>query len=93
MLSYGVREVKARLSSLLKEVQGGAEVLITDRGRPVGKLVAVVAEDLSLEARLARLERVGWLETEGARERQPLAPALPLSEPVAQRLLQEDRTR
>lgn len=30
----GVREAKVNLSKLLREVQRGAEVIITDRGKP-----------------------------------------------------------
>jgi prevent-host-death family protein len=36
-----VSELKARLSEYLQKVRGGAEVLITDRGKPVAKLVPI----------------------------------------------------
>lgn len=35
----GVFEAKNRLTSLLDEVEGGGEVLITRRGKPVARLV------------------------------------------------------
>jgi prevent-host-death family protein len=35
----GVREARQNLSALLDEVKRGREVLITERGRPVAKLV------------------------------------------------------
>jgi len=35
----GVREARQNLSALLDEVKKGREVLITERGRPVAKLV------------------------------------------------------
>jgi len=39
MKSAGVREVRQTLSDLLQEVRRGREVVITDRGRPVARLV------------------------------------------------------
>jgi prevent-host-death family protein len=35
----GIREARQNLSLLLEEVQKGREVVITERGRPVAKLV------------------------------------------------------
>ncbi len=34
-------DLKARLSEYLRAVQAGAEVVVTDRGRPVARLVPV----------------------------------------------------
>ena len=39
MRSAGVREARQHLSRLLDEVRKGREVIITERGRPVAKLV------------------------------------------------------
>jgi prevent-host-death family protein len=39
MTRAGVAKVKARLSHYLKRVKAGQEVIITDRGLPVAKLV------------------------------------------------------
>ena len=41
MRSAGVREARQAFTSLLEDVRKGREVLITDRGRPVAKLVPV----------------------------------------------------
>ncbi len=35
----GVRELKSNLSAILRKVQSGSAVIITDRGRPVGRIV------------------------------------------------------
>lgn len=37
----GVRELKNNLSSYLARARGGEEILVTDRGRPVARLVPV----------------------------------------------------
>ncbi len=86
----GVREAKVNLSKLLREVQRGAEVIITDRGKPVGRLSPVPDETLSLEDRIKRLESRGVLEPP-ARKAGSLPPPLPLEGERAQRFLQEDR--
>ncbi len=41
MRTAGIRKARQALSSLLDEVQKGREVVITDRGRPVARLVPV----------------------------------------------------
>ena len=38
--SVGIRDAKMHLSKYLKMVQQGTEVIITDRGRPVGKIMS-----------------------------------------------------
>lgn len=88
----GVREAKARLSRLIREVQRGREWVITERGRPVARLVPIPARDLPMEERVRRLEESGLLERARGRSR-PLPPPLPLRRGLAQRWLQEDRGR
>ena len=39
MRTAGLREARQNLSALLDEVRKGHEIIITDRGRPVAKLV------------------------------------------------------
>jgi prevent-host-death family protein len=39
MRRAGIREARQNLSALLEEVRKGREVVITERGRPVAKLV------------------------------------------------------
>lgn len=90
----GIREAKTNLSSLVKELRTGREIVITDRGRPVAKLVPVEADELSLDEWLVDLERRGWIEP-GASEK---AQARTIPEPIrgvpigrAHAILREDR--
>jgi prevent-host-death family protein len=39
MKKAGIREARQNLSALVEEVKKGREILITDRGRPVARLV------------------------------------------------------
>ncbi|MGE0553880.1 MAG: type II toxin-antitoxin system Phd/YefM family antitoxin [Gemmatimonadales bacterium] len=47
MRSVGVRELKAHLSRILRQVQAGESILVTDRGRVVAELRQPGAEVLA----------------------------------------------
>jgi prevent-host-death family protein len=89
----GIREAKINLSKLLKAVQkDGVEIVITDRGKPVGKLGPVSPEILSLEERVEDLERQGWIEPQVSEEHSLSHLPLPIRNGMAQKYLEEDRT-
>ena len=56
MRSAGVREARQSLSSLLDDVQKGREVVITDRGRPVARLIPLPGGRPFPDLRKVRLE-------------------------------------
>lgn len=88
----GVREAKINLSKLLKAVQkNGVEIVITDRGKPVGKLGPVSPEILSLEERVEELERQGWIEPQVSEKYSLSHLPLPLRNRLARKYLEEDR--
>jgi prevent-host-death family protein len=90
--SIGLREVKANLSRLIKEVKEGAEIILTERGKPVARLIPSGQDSLSLEQRLAQLERSGWIEPLKSKKRK-LPPPLPLPGKKVQEFLQEERNK
>jgi len=63
--SAGIAELKAKLSEYLSRVRAGEEVLVTDRGKPVARLVpvgeGVGPGDQVEKARLWAMEREGLL--------------------------------
>jgi prevent-host-death family protein len=89
--SVGIRDAKTHLSRYLKLVQKGEEVVITDHGQPVGKIVPMASRDLTLQDRIERLVELGVLEPLAGERMSRLPPALPVPKGAAQRLLQEDR--
>ena len=91
MVSVGVREAKINLSKLLKRVMQGQEVIITDRGKPVGKIVPVPQDHFSLAERIKKMEEQGLLGPLRKGKAIRLPPPLPAREGVAQKFLQEDR--
>lgn len=73
MRTVSVSEAKNSLSALLREIRGGASILITDRGVPVARLVSpligrgvpAAALDLAQQGRLilpVRQPNARWLD-------------------------------
>ena len=60
----GIRELKARLSECVRDVKSGATVIVTERGRPVARLVR---EAGSLDERLEALRQTGAIRWNGRR--------------------------
>jgi prevent-host-death family protein len=57
-----ITEAKNQLSALIDRVRHGETIVITDRGRPVARLVSAVTDAADdPEGRLARLQRKGGL--------------------------------
>ncbi len=61
-LRIGVRELKTHLSEYLREVQKGKTIVITDHGKPVGRLIPAA---LALEDRIEALRRAGIITWSG----------------------------
>lgn len=87
----GIRDAKIHLSKFIKMVQNGSEIILTDRGRPVGKIVPIQAKELPLSSRIKKLEDMGILEVLPQKNQKKLP--LPISVPndIAQTMLKEDR--
>jgi prevent-host-death family protein len=60
MKTATVTEAKNGLSALLDQVKAGESFLITDRGRPIARVVPIVELE-DPDGRLERLERAGIL--------------------------------
>ncbi len=87
-MTVGIRELKARLSSYLQQVKAGSTLVITERGKPVGRIVPFKP---SIEAQVEELCQAGLVAWNGRK----LAPTEPVvrirgTKTVAE-LLVEDR--
>ena len=60
MKTAPVSELKARLSEYLNQVKAGMEVLITDRGKPVARLVPI-SRSKDFKESLSRMEKQGLI--------------------------------
>jgi prevent-host-death family protein len=56
MRTAGVREARQALTSLLDDVRKGREVVITERGRPVARLVPVKSRTTFPDLKKVRLK-------------------------------------
>lgn len=60
-MTHSVASAKARLSELIRAAHDQKEVIITDRGRPVARIVPYHAEAESLDDRLTAFRERGKL--------------------------------
>ncbi|MEK7351170.1 MAG: type II toxin-antitoxin system prevent-host-death family antitoxin [Nitrospiraceae bacterium] len=67
MPHVGVRELKNRLSRYLKRVQGGEEIVVTERGQSVARIVPVNIS--SLKRALEPMLREGAVRWSGGKPR------------------------
>jgi prevent-host-death family protein len=61
VISAGIKDVKNNLSRLLAQVKAGEEILITERGRPVARIVKENRGDKSIRAALGPLVQRGLI--------------------------------
>jgi prevent-host-death family protein len=59
MKTAAVSELKASLSEYLGQVKAGEEVLVTDRGKPIARIVPLGRDDSDRPPHLLELERSG----------------------------------
>lgn len=84
----GIRELKARLSAYLRRVRAGETIIITNRGKPVGRIVPVKQ---SIHLQLETLRTAGLISWNG----EPLPQLAPVAkikgEKTVADILVEDR--
>ena len=56
-----ISELKARLSDYLNQVKSGTEVLVTDRGKPVARIIPISGKKRPRQS-FAKIEREGLLK-------------------------------
>ena len=69
-LTVGVRELKTRLSEYLRRVKQGETLIITEHGKPVGRLIP---QGQSLDERLEELHQAGLIRW-SAKKLSPMKP-------------------
>ena len=59
MITAGIKEIKNNLSRYLAQVKAGEEIMITERGKPVARIIQEGQEPMSIRAALAPLIKKG----------------------------------
>jgi antitoxin (DNA-binding transcriptional repressor) of toxin-antitoxin stability system len=90
-MEVGIKEAKNNLSRYLKQVKAGEEIIITERGRPIARIVRENSTLSSLYAALAPLIQKGLIQMPNRNVRD--LPANPVSAPgkAASDMVLEDR--
>ena len=92
MIKAGIKDTKNNLSRYLARVRAGEEVLITDRGKPVARLVREGERKRTVQATLAPLIKEGLIEPPN-RElvKDPLPPLKVPGKPVSEMVIEDRR--
>ncbi len=67
MKTTAISSLKASLSRYLQIVKAGEELLITERGKPIAKIIPISREDSKIPAHLEELERSGLVRVGSGR--------------------------
>ena len=86
--TVGVKELKARLSGYLRRVKAGSTLTITERGKPVGRIVPVSP---SAQGKARGLVDAGLVRWSGRKLQPLLPPATTKGTRTVADLLLEDR--
>ncbi len=87
----GIREAKIHLSRYIRLVKEGTEIILTDRGQPVVKMVPIENTELSISARIKIMEQKGQLDVDLGKMKKKLPEPLPIENNLALSFLEEDR--
>lgn len=59
-MTVGIRELKARLSNYMQQVKAGATLVITERGKPVGRIVPLSPAVEAWVQELVQARLIAW---------------------------------
>jgi len=62
MKTAAVSKLKASISEYLLKVKAGEEVIVTDRGKPIAKIVPLKRDEMKIPSHLLTLERAGLVK-------------------------------
>jgi prevent-host-death family protein len=89
-MDVGLRAANQRFSKIVKAVRGGEEVLLTDRGKPLARIVPIQPAEQP-ETAVHRLESVGFLRAAAKPHPMPAWDPRPLHGMPMTETLREER--
>jgi len=84
----GIRDFKARLSEYMRRVKNGQSIVITEHGKPVGRILPM---ETSLEERIEALQKAGLVAWNGKKLRRIKPPAVNRSDKLISDIVVEMR--
>lgn len=92
MIMAGIKEVKNNLSRYLARVKMGEEILITDRGKPVARIVKENEGNRSVRAALGTLIQKGLIALPSRQiKKEHLSPVKVSGKPVSEMVIEDRR--
>ena len=91
MIHAGIRDVKNNLSRLLVRVKAGQEVVITERGKPVARIVREEDESQAIRKSLAPLIQSGMIVLPSRTKIEECDVVLKAQDKTASEMVIEDR--
>jgi prevent-host-death family protein len=86
--TVGIRAFKAHLSEYMQQVKDGQSLVITEHGKPVGRILPVA---MSLDERIEMLRKAGLIEWSGKKLRDIRPPATNRGDKLASDIVVEMR--
>lgn len=90
IMEVGLRDANQRFSKIMKAVRGGEEVLLTERGKPLARIVPVHPAGQP-ETAVRRLEATGFLRAAAKPQPMPVWEPRPLHGVPMTQTLREER--
>ena len=87
-LTVGIRDLKARLSEYIRQVKNGKTILVTEHGRPVGRILPI---EPSLDKQIEALREAGLIAWNGKKLLPIPPPAINRGERLVSDILVEMR--
>jgi len=92
MIRAGVKDVKNNLSRLLTQVKAGDEILITERGKPIARIVKENNNEKSIRAALGPLIQKGLIALPSRRiQKNSLVPIETSGKPASEMVIEDRR--
>ena len=92
MIRAGVKDVKNNLSRLLAQVKAGDEILITERGKPIARIVKENNNEKSIRATLGPLIQKGLIALPSRRiQKNNLVPIETSGKPASEMVIEDRR--
>ena len=92
MITTGIKEIKNNLSRYLTQVKTGEEILITDRGKPIARIVKENWGRRTLQETLSPLIRKGLITLPtSSLARENLSPLQVTGKPVSEMVIEDRR--
>jgi len=92
MIQAGIKEAKNNLSRYLMRVKAGEEVVITERGKPVARIIREEPGGRSIREILAPLSKHGHIVLPTRKiEKEQLTPAKVSGKPVSEMVIEDRR--